>query len=69
MKRFAHGLGIFQTEDLLWLFGLVTRYGIRFYQLTWANPFFYRIPFDYPHETLLHLVAQAQEYEHERTGQ
>jgi hypothetical protein len=68
LKSFAHGLGVDETEDLLRLFHLVARYGIRFFRLPWAEPFFYRLPLDYPHETLLHLIAQSQEYEREQDG-
>jgi hypothetical protein len=68
LKRFSRELGIYQTEDLMRLFELVIQYGIRFYQLPWAAHFFHKLPFDYPHETLLHLLAQSQEYERERSG-
>lgn len=68
LKRFSRELGIYQTEDLMRLFELVIKYGIRFYQLPWAEHFFHKVPFDYPHETLLHLLAQSQEYERERSG-
>lgn len=60
LKRFSHQLGVFQPDDIMLLFGLIAEHGIHFYKQPWAAPFFYKAPFDYPHETLLHLTAQSQ---------
>jgi hypothetical protein len=68
LKRFAHQLGVFQPDDIMRLFGLIAEHGIHFYKLPWAAPFFYNVPFDYPHETLLHLIAQSQEVGREQPG-
>lgn len=51
---------MFQPDDIMLLFGLIAEHGIHFYKQPWAAPFFYKTPFDYPPETLLHLNAQSQ---------
>jgi hypothetical protein len=60
LKRFSHQLGVFQPDDIMLLFGLIVEHGMHFYKQPWATPFFYKVPFDYPHETLLHLTAQSR---------